>query len=141
MPRKEQPDLDRYTDKYIETFLTCVDILIESAPELAAEWDEMDQFEQVIQRSAVISDWEKRYLLGDLYRAGRLSLVQEERLAELDNALLEHAGAISIAYGPSLADLLDNLIRWGSPLFAQQSTVRVEIPSQKLPALAQALAA
>ena len=44
MPRKEQPDLDRYTDKYTETFLTCVDILIESAPELAAEWDEMDQF-------------------------------------------------------------------------------------------------
>ncbi len=138
MPRKEQPDLDRYTDKYIETFLTCVDILIESAAELAAEWDEMDEFEQVIQRSAVISDWEKRYLLGGLYRAGRLSLVQEERLAELDNALLENAGAISTAYGPSLADLLDNLIRWGSPLFAQQSTVRVEIPSQKFPALARA---
>lgn len=141
MPIKEQLDLDRYTDKYIETFLTCYDSLIGSAPELAAEWNQMDEFEQLIQRSAVISDWEKRHLLGDLYCADRLTRSQEERLAELDNALLEHAGAIEIAYGPSLADLLDSLIRWGSPLFAQPGTVRIEIKSQKLPALALALAA
>lgn len=141
MGTQEQSELDFYTDDYIQLFLESVDRLIDSAPELAKEWHEMDDEEQGIQRSAVMSDWGNRYLLGDLYRAGRLSLEQEESLAELDNALLEHARAIEIAYGPSLADLLDNLIRWGSPLFAQQSTVRVEIPSQKLPASAQALAA
>jgi len=101
MYTQKESELDRYTNDYIENFLYIYDLLIDSAPELAAEWHEMDDEEHGIQRCAVISDWEKRHLLGDLYCAGRLTRSQEERLAELDNALLEHAGAIEIAYGPS----------------------------------------
>lgn len=141
MCTQDKIELDRYTSDYIETFLTCVDILIGSAPELAAEWDEMDDEEHGIQRSAVMSDWGKRYLLGQLYRARRLTLQQEQRLAELDRALLENAAAIEVCYGPTLAELISDLMKWGSPLFSQPKPVRVEIRPYSLPALAQALAA
>jgi hypothetical protein len=74
----------------------------------------MDDEEDGIQRSAVMSDWGKRYLLGQLYRARRLTRREEQKLAELDRALLENAGAIEVCYGFTLAELIEDLIKWGS---------------------------
>ena len=83
-------------------------------------------------------DWGNRRLLGQLYRASRLTSQEEQRLAELDRALLENAAAIEVCYGPTLAELISDLMKWGSPLPAQRKPVRIEIHPYSLPALAQA---
>ncbi|HYN88368.1 MAG TPA: hypothetical protein VER55_07550, partial [Ardenticatenaceae bacterium] len=77
---------------------------------------------------------------GALYRAGRLTDDQATRLADLDRALLEQAPDVEIAYGPSLTQLVNRLFDSGSPLLEAQGTVRLEIPIQALPSLAQVLA-
>jgi len=133
-------DLDRYNHDHIETFLQNYDSLIGHAAELAAEWSNMDEEEQVIQRSFVMSDWDKRSLLGKLYRAGRLTPDQVARLAELDRALLEEAANVEISYGPSLRMLVESLLDWGTPLTEVEGTVRLAVPFKALPALAQVLA-
>jgi len=60
--------------------------------------------------------------------------------ADLDRALLEEAANVEVAYGPSLQDLVESLLDWGTPLTEGDGTVRVGIPYWVLPALAQALA-
>lgn len=116
------------------------DILIGSTAELATDWPDMDEEERTIQRSFVMSDWGKRVLLGELYRAGRLTSDQVARLADLDRALLEEATNIEIVYGPSLPELIESLLEWGTPLSEGDGTVRLEVPYRALPALAKALA-
>lgn len=113
-------DLSRYTNEYIETFLSNFGLLIETAEEQAAECQEMDEMELAGLRASVLSDWSHRHTLGVLYRAGRLTSVQVQRLRELDYSLLRVSPYIEIAYGPSLADLLDNLNRWGTPLTVKE---------------------
>jgi hypothetical protein len=140
MNRDQRLDLDRYNNDYIETFLRNYDGLIGSAAELAAEWPTMDEEERTIQCSFAMSEWGERVLLGALYRAGRLTPDQTARLADLDRALLEEATNVEIAYGPSLHQLVENLLDWGTPLTEVKGTVRLEVPLRVLPALAQALA-
>ena len=133
-------DLSRYDVTYIETFLDNYQIFIDSATELAALWDEMDEEEQTLQRAAVMSDWEKRYLLGALYRAGRLTVDQRLRLADLDRDLLAAAHAVEVAYGPPLRDLMAKLLNWGTPLRESKGDIQLTLPAHTLPAIAQALA-
>lgn len=133
-------DLGRYHEGYIETFLQAYDGFVAGAQELATLWLEMDEEERVLQRAAILSDWDKRYVLGALYRAGRLTLAQEVRLTDLDRALLEEAAHVKVAYGASLRELMEDLLAWGTPLTEKEGSVRLEVPLRTLPAFAQALA-
>lgn len=133
-------ELEKYTADWIEMFLRNYDVLIGDAAELAAEWGEMHDQEQTHHRSISMQVWGMRKKLGQLYRAGRLTPDQEARLADLDRALLEEATNIEIAYGPSLRDLVESLLDWGTPLTEEAGSVRLEVPLRALPALAQALA-
>ena len=132
--------LEKYTDDWIDMFLNNYDVLVGDAAELAAEWEEMDEQEQIHHRSISMQIWGMRMTLGKLYQAGRLTPQQEARLAELDRALLEEATNIEIAYGPSLQALVESLLEWGTPLSEAEGTVRLEVPLRALPALARALA-
>jgi hypothetical protein len=133
-------ELEKYTPTWIETFLADYEALIGDARELAADWAEMDQPEQIHHRSIAMQVWDMRRTLGALYRAERLAAEQVEKLGKLDRALLEEAAPIQVCYGPSLGDLVNNLLEWGTPLTGGEGTVRLELPLQALPALAQALA-
>ena len=124
----------------VEIALRSYASLIESAQELAEAWDSMEEEEQVLQRAFVMSDWGKRHELGELYRKNELSPVQVEELARLDHALLEQAANIEIAYGPSIWQLVKNLLDWGTPLSEEQGSVRLTVPVQTLPALAKMFA-
>lgn len=111
--------------------------LIGSAQELAEAWDIMEEEEHVVQRSFVMSDWSKRHTLGDWYRANALSPAQVNELARLDHALLEQAAYIEIAYGPSIWQLVRNLLTWGTPLSEEEGSVQMAVPVGDLPALAK----
>jgi len=111
--------------------------LIYSAQELAEAWDTMEEEEQVLQRSFVMSDWSKRHQLGDWYRANELSPDQVHELVRLDHALLEQAASIEIAYGPSIWQLVRNLLAWGTPLSEEQGSVQMAVPVGALPELAK----
>lgn len=111
--------------------------LIYSAQELAEAWDTMEEEEQVLQRAFVMADWSKRHELGAWYRANELSTAQVNELTRLDHALLEQAAAIEIAYGPSLWQLVRNLLTWGTPLSEEQGSVQMAVPVGALPELAK----
>lgn len=111
--------------------------LIYSAQELAEAWESMAEEEQVLQRSFVMSDWSKRHELGAWYRANELSPAQVNELARLDHALLEQAAAIEIAYGPSIWQLVRNLVDWGTPLSEEEGSVQMAVPARALPELAK----
>jgi len=121
----------------IEIALRGYAALIESAQELAEAWDSMEEEEQVLQRAYMMSDWSKRNELGDWYRANALSLAQVHELARLDHALLEQAATIEIAYGPSIWQLVRNLLTWGTPLSEEQGSVQIAVPVEALPELAK----
>jgi hypothetical protein len=123
---------------------TCIEIalrsyasLIDSAQELAEAWDTMAEEEQVLQRAFVMSDWSKRHELGACYRAHELSPAQIKELARLDHTLLEQAAAIEIAYGPSLWQLVRNLLTWGTPLSEEEGSVQMAVPVAALSELAK----
>lgn len=126
--------------KIVETALQGYAALIESAAELAEAWNTMTEEDQVLQRAFVMSDWGKRHELGKLYRKNELSSAQVDELARLDHALLEQAANIEIAYGPSIWQLVKNLLNWGTPLSEEQGSVRLTVPVQTLPALAEMFA-
>ena len=132
--------LEKYTTDWIEMFLRNYNMLIGDAAELAAEWDEMHDQEQIDHRSISMQVWGMRIKLGKLCRAGRLTPDQVARLADLDRALLEEAANVEIAYGPSLQQLVEDLLDWGTPLTEQESTIQLAVSSRALPALAHALA-
>jgi hypothetical protein len=129
----------KYTPDWIEMFLRNYNMLIGDAAELAAEWDKMHEQERIDHLSISMQVWGMRVTLGELYRAARLTPDQVARLADLDRALLEEAANVEIAYGPSLHQLVENLLDWGTPLTEMEGTVRLEMPLKVLPALAQAL--
>lgn len=131
--------LEKYTTDWIEMFLRNYDVLVRDAVELADAWAEMDEREQIDHRSIAMQIWGMRVTLGEIYRAGRLTLEQAATLANLDRALLEEAAHIEVAYGPSLQALMKRLLEWGTPLIAEGGTVRLEMPVRTLPALAQVL--
>lgn len=65
---------------------------------------------------------------------------QLTQLADLDHALLDQAANIEIVYGPSIWQLVKNLLDWGTPLHEEQGIVRLTVPVQTLPALAEMFA-
>jgi hypothetical protein len=132
-PVKSNPN----NTKIIEISLRGYASLIESAQELAEAWDAMEEEEQVLQRAFVMSDWGKRHALGERYRNNELSPAQVDELARLDHMLLDQAAHIEIAYGPSIWQVVKNLLDWGTPLSEEQGSVRLTVPVQTLPALAQ----
>jgi hypothetical protein len=119
-------NLDRYDNRYIETFLSNYEGFVNDAVEMAREWPEMNEQERQLQRSALLPSWEKRTLLGALYQAGRLTTAQVERLRTHDQQFLEHAAAVELAYGPTLGELLRYLFNVGTPLTHQSGTLRIE---------------
>ena len=124
-------------EKLIEIALRGYASLIGSAQELAEAWDSMEAEEQMLQRAFVMSDWSKRHELGDWYRANGLSPVQVNELARLDHALLEQAANIEIAYGPSIWQLVRNLLNWGTPLSEERGSIQMAVPIGALPELAK----
>ena len=111
--------------------------LIYSAQELAEAWDAMEEEERVLQRAFAMADWSKRHELGTWYRTNELSPTQVNELARLDHALLEQAAAIEIAYGPSIWQLVRNLVDWGTPLSEEEGSVQMAVPVRALPELAK----
>ena len=133
-------NLDKYTPDWVEMFLRNYDVLVGDAAELAAEWAEMDPREQIHHHSIAQQIWGMRVTLGELYRARRLAPTYVTQLTELDRALLEAAANIEIAYGLSVQLLMKSLLKWGTPLTTTKGTVKLEVPTQTLPALVEALA-
>ena len=119
-------NLGRYDSRYIETFLNNYEGFVNDAVEMAHEWPEMNEQERQLQRGALLPSWEKRTLLGALYRAGCLTTTQVQRLGTLDQQFLEHAAAVELAYGPTLGELLRYLFSTGTPLAHQSGTLRIE---------------
>jgi len=130
-------ELEKYTPDWIEMFLDNYRVLISDAAELAAAWCEMDKREQIDHRAMSMQMWGMRMTLGDLYRAGLLLPNQIARLIDLDHALLEQAAAVEIAYGPSIWQLVRNLLTWGTPLSEEQGSVQMAVPIGALPELAK----
>ena len=126
--------------KNVEIALDGYAALITSAQELAEAWDTMAEEEQVLQRAFVMSEWGKRHVLGEFYRKNALSPAQVDELARLDHALLDQAANVEIAYGPTIWQLVKNLLDWGTPLREEQGSVRLTVPVQTLPALAEMFA-
>lgn len=129
-------DLNRYDEAYIETFLDRYEDFVSDASEMAEEWEEMDEHERALQRDALLPYWEKRTLLGALYRSSTLSPWQIERLHRLDQRLVEQAAAVELAYGPTLKELLHYLSNSGTPLTQKSSILRVETTTTALIELA-----
>lgn len=125
-------DLGRYDDAYIETFLDRYEDFVSDVSDMAQDWPEMDERERALQRNALLPYWEKRTLLGALYRADRLSTWRVKQLYRLDQQLLEQAAAVELAYGPTLGELLRYLSNSGTPLTKQSSRLRVETTTKAL---------
>lgn len=132
--------LEKYTPEWIDMLLRNYAALVADTAELAATWAEMDAQEQIHHRSIAMQIWGMRLTLGELYRARRLAIKQVKQLTELDRALLEDASNVALVYGLSVQLLMNNLINWGTPLTAEKGTVKLEVPTQTLPILAEALA-
>lgn len=133
-------ELERYTPTWIDSLLANYEALVGDASELARDWPGMDPQEQIHHRSVAMQGWGMRRTLGALYRAGRLTPDQMEKLAALDRALLEDAAQVQVCYGPSLRELVNSLLEWGTPLVEDEGTVRLDVPLRALPTLAQVLA-
>ena len=140
MVTTEVEKLEKYSVDWIDMLLDNYGVLGGDAAELAGEWGEMDEQEHIHHRSISMQIWGMRIKLGNLYHAGRLTSDHVARLADLDRALLEEAANVEIAYGPPLQQLVEDLLNWGTPLTEQESTIRLEMSSRVLPALAHALA-
>lgn len=118
--------LEEYSSEYVDTFLRNYAGLIQNAEFYASLDPPMDEGERMDAQMAFMQYWGQRHLLGDLYRAARLTPEQTERLAELDRQVLAHAAAMEIAYGPTLLSLVQDLFAWGTPLAEQSGPVRIE---------------
>ncbi|MEZ4734240.1 MAG: hypothetical protein R3E79_44675 [Caldilineaceae bacterium] len=97
----------------------------------------MDAREQINHRSMAMQIWGMRMTLGGLYRAGLLTPEHVTRLIDLDHALREEAAAIEIAYGPSIWQLVRNLLDWGTPLSEERGSAQMAVPVGALPELAK----
>lgn len=140
MTLAQPKEFERSIDDKIEILLNNWNILVGDAAELADLGAEMDEEEQVHHRSISMQIWGMRMTLGELYRARRLTSEQVDRLAYLDRMLLEEATQIEIAYGPSLAELVEDLLAWGTPLTTPEGTVRLDVPLRTLPTPTDTLA-
>ncbi|MCE7983406.1 MAG: hypothetical protein DYG89_19710 [Caldilinea sp. CFX5] len=121
----------------IAMYLRNYAVLIGDATELAEEWATMAEQEQIHHRSLAMQIWGMRHTLGELYRTNQLTPTQVQELTRLDHALLEQAAAIETAYGPSIWQLVRNLVDWGTPLSEEEGSVQLAVPVRALPELAK----
>lgn len=129
----------KYPPDWIDMFLANYEALIGDAAELAAEWHEMEQQEQIHHRSIAMQSWGMRRTLGTQYCANALTPNQRATLAALDRGLLKEAAKVEVCYGPSLEQLIKNLLSWGTPLSEERGTVQLDVPIWVLPTLGQVL--
>lgn len=108
--------------------LTNYDALIGDAVELAASFLEMDEQEQIHHRSISMPIWGMRRTLGESYQAAQLHPSQVGKFVTLDRASLRQAGVVQVCYGPSLEQLMNNLLKWGTPLRKESGTIQLDVP-------------
>lgn len=125
-------NLSQYDEARAEGFLQSYEGLVDDIRWLADEWPEMSEEEHTLQRSALMPWWEKRTILGALYRAGRLADPQVKRLSTLDQHLLEQAADVELAYGPTLGEMLRYLFSVGTPLADWPAIVHIETTTSAL---------
>jgi len=130
---------ETYRPEQIESFLLNYELLVRDLTEVAEMWADLDEEERSHYRADLMQTWGNRRLLGSLFKAGRLTPPQVERLAELDRLLLERAPLMARCYGLDLAHLLV-IFRWGTPLVSSTRPIRLEVPPTSLDRLATALA-
>jgi hypothetical protein len=131
-------DLQVYGPGHIESFLLNYELLVRDLAEVAADWPTFDSQEQSDHRTELMQVWGNRKVLGYLFRAERLSVSQQARLAKLDRLLLEQASLMEQCYGLDLSRLLA-IFRWGTPLANSSFPVRVEVDPASLDRMATAL--
>jgi hypothetical protein len=129
----------RYSTAHVDTLLTSYRGFVEELPELAATWLEMDAMERSHHLALFGQAWGNRHLLGDLFRAGRLTSEQEARLTQLDRQLLERGRLADRCYGLGSRQLL-RLFVWGTPLALVQQPVRLDLEPAALSEMALAWA-
>lgn len=117
---------------HVEAFLESYAVLVESLPELASWWPEMDEEERALQRDFFFPHWTYRRELGSLLKKGLLSLEQASRLAELDRQLLEQADLAWLCFHFRPVDLFC----WGTPLEQSEEPIRLELRPSTLRAWA-----
>jgi hypothetical protein len=137
---REEQAMERqgYRPSHMEAFLLNYALLVRDLAEVAAEWPTRDEEERGHHRAALLQTWGNRHVLGQLFRAGRLSDAQEVHLAELDRLLLEQAARMEQGYGLELRELLA-IFRWGTPLTKAAQPVRLEVEPALLDGMATAL--
>ena len=134
-------ELSIYTRQHIETFLRNFELMVKSLSELAIKWPEMDDFERQHARTAYFGEaWAPRRVLGALYRAGRLTAKQEDKLSALDNELIRHLDEANLCYDLDLRDVAQ-LFTWGSPLSRSEELIYIPIRPHALGEIAPVLAA
>ena len=132
-------DANRYSTEQIDALLLSYEGLTKELPELAAAWDEMDAMERDFHRANFGQTWGYRYLLGALFRAGKLTGLQETRLEQLDRQLLENSHLAFVCYALDGRRMM-KLFVWGTPLSASRRTLRVEFEPSALNEMALAWA-
>jgi hypothetical protein len=132
-------NLQRYTFSHIESYLTNYEVLVRDLAEVAEDWPSLEQEEQNYHKAVLMQVWGNRKALGSLYQGRRLTLTQQNRLAELDSLLLQQASLMELCYGFDLSNLLI-IFRWGTPLSKSTRTVRMEVRTTSLNRMALALA-
>jgi len=133
-------DSSVFSDDHIESYLLNYKLLIKDLPELADMWADMDDFEHHHYQMMFMQTWGMRYQLGDLYRAGQLTVEQEIELAALDDELIQHLDEANLCYGLDFQSIAQ-LFTWGTPLAQSDKVIRIPIRPRILNEIAPALAA
>jgi len=130
--------LANLTTHHIENHLDDVRQMVETIPELAAQWADLSESEQLHFRLELTRVFGLRRLLGAAYQASQLTTDQIARLAHADHQLLEQAADVEIVCGSTLRQLAHDLFAWGTPLAQQSGRLRVETTLTALAELAVA---
>lgn len=129
------------TGHHVESFLRNYELMVESLPELAEWWPEMDDFERQHARTMYFGEaWAPRRVLGALYRAGVLTAEQEAKLAALDDELIQYLDAANLCYGLDTQSVAQ-LFTWGTPLAQSGESICIPIRPHILSEFAPAMVA
>lgn len=120
------------TPSHIDTYLGSLRRTVASLAEIAEQWTDMDEPEQLHFQLDLSRAFGLRHVLGAAYQANRLSREQIERLADVDRHLLGQAAVLERVYGFTLRELVHSLFTWGTPLAEQSATVHIETTSTAL---------
>ena len=130
--------LDNMTTAHFDNFLQSLRCTFVDIEEVAAEWVEMEEAEQMHFRQEFTRSFGLRRLLGVAYRANRLNAKQIDQLLELDTILLKQAALLETVYHLTLRQLLHNLFTWGTPLNTYTHPLHIETTGVALAELALA---